>query len=718
MLYKKVAYILIAIIASFALELTCMSSIPNGTESNLVGNVSELYPKYSPNFYGYDISGDRFIAINNDPQMLFTGINSVVGSLHIIFKFPLTQDTVIQVYYAEAGAKLSEANSTIITGEMGSTDVFLDLPVNEYSTLRVDINGGFTLSRIDISDCHVNRITVNKKLSLIRFLVILIIMIGLLILLYKTGYLKKVSYHSKCFVKDVRKSISKSKTRLLIRAITIIGIILLGAISEYTIAHVILPNSSFFNVYRFLFILTVYLIVFSFVILRKVIADKPEQLFLLISLITGSLFSFALPINTNISWDDQTHYYWAVEQSYFDSVRFTGADNFMINISLPKTFSIEEIEIQKDTINKEYNIGYISNLKKSPRSYLKIYSRVGHLPSAIFLFIGRALGLPFSIIFILGRWANLLVFSVVVCFAIKKLKSGKMIMSVIALFPTSLFLASNYSYDYWITCFIMLGMAYFISEIQQPNKPITLKETIIMIGSFVIGLGPKPIYFPVLLLPFLLEKRKFKSYIFYKKYRTALVLSILFVLASFMLPFIISGGGTGDLRGGLQVNPSNQVKFILSNPLKYSYILINFLKDYLSFDLSKDYMVFFAYLGYGKYHMLLLITLFIVVFTDKNEFDSKSNRLKIKLSIISVFFLSIILVATALYVSFTPVAQYTIAGVQPRYLIPLLFPLLSVIGSDKIINKINRTCYNSIVFGLCSFILLSGFWQACISKYY
>ncbi len=60
----------------------------------------------------------------------------------------------------------------------------------------------------------------------------------------------------------------------------------------------------------------------------------------------------------------------------------------------------------------------------------------------------------------------LLTYALTVYFAIRKLKSGKMIMSVIALFPTNIVLASNYSYDPWVTGFSLLGTAYFVSEMQ------------------------------------------------------------------------------------------------------------------------------------------------------------------------------------------------------------------------------------------------------------
>ena len=50
----------------------------------------------------------------------------------------------------------------------------------------------------------------------------------------------------------------------------------------------------------------------------------------------------------------------------------------------------------------------------------------------------------------------------------------------------------------------------------------------------------------------------------------------------------------------------------------------------------------------------------------------------------------VVLVATALYISFTAVGADYIAGCQPRYLLPLLFPMAYFIGVDGVTTKINK----------------------------
>ena len=60
-----------------------------------------------------------------------------------------------------------------------------------------------------------------------------------------------------------------------------------------------------------------------------------------------------------------------------------------------------------------------------------------------------------------------LVYSLCCSFSMKRLHSGKMILAVVAMFPTSLFIASNYSYDTWVIGFVMIGMAYLWATVRK-----------------------------------------------------------------------------------------------------------------------------------------------------------------------------------------------------------------------------------------------------------
>lgn len=465
-----------------------------------------------------------------------------------------------------------------------------------------------------------------------------------------------------------------------------------------------------FNQYRFLLIAAILLLTAFFVVFRKKIGQYPEIAFLVMSLVCGSLLAVSEP-KKYVSWDEQIHF------KRTEKMSLAVIGGYSRPNSVSSSFSLDEQKL----INEEVDGKYKKALTKSNDGWPSIatsYHNLGYLPSSLAMILSGILHLPYHVIFVLGRLVNVLLFSVVVFFAIRKLKSGKMIMSVIALFPTSIFLAANYGYDSWLTAFTMLGLAYLFSELQQPEKKMTVRDMAIMIGVFVIGLGPKAIYFPLMLFLFLFKPSKFESLSQYKKFMWASALSILFVVGSFMAPFVIGGPGEGDKRGGSAVNASDQVNFILSQPVEYSKILFNFMKVYINPQNADGLVSFFAYLGMTKYFWLVMLVLAIVVLTDKNEFDKKTATLKVRIWVIGIYLMTVALISSALYVSFTAVRSDTIAGVQPRYLIPLLFPLLFVLGSSRIKNPFNKNIYNTIIFVAMSFVLLQGIWDLIIRNYH
>lgn len=485
---------------------------------------------------------------------------------------------------------------------------------------------------------------------------------------------------------------------------------------QVSIAQIKIDNSYYFNPYRFLFICVVDALLLILFLLRKRIGQNPEYGFLAVALLCGTLIAMS-ETRSYVSWDERIHYKGADKISLKNIIKKDTVDIYSRANSIPCSYSIKEQQNIDEYFDHDYAKGVAKN-KTGKFSLTEAYNEIGYWPSALALMLGRLIDLPSHIIFVFGRWINVIFFSLIVFWAIRKLKTGKMIMAIIALFPTSIFLASNYGYDSWVTAFSMLGLAYVFSELQQPEKKITAREMAIMIGAFVIGFGPKAIYFPLMFLLFLLRPAKFDSPKQYKKFMLAVSVAIVFVVGSFMLPFMIAGPGNGDGRGGDAVDSTEQVRFILSDPIVYSKILFNFIKGYINPLNAADMIAFFAYLGGMKGFGIISTLLLVAVFTDKNEYDEKTANLKTRLLVVGIFLATVALIATALYVAFTAVRSPIIVGVQPRYLIPLIFPLLFVAGSSRLKNAINKNIYNMIIFGISASVLLQGIWVLITNLYY
>ena len=111
-----------------------------------------------------------------------------------------------------------------------------------------------------------------------------------------------------------------------------------------------------------------------------------------------------------------------------------------------------------------------------------------------------------------------------------------------------------------------------------------------------------------------------------------------------------------------------------------------------------------AYLGtadilWGSVSILMII---FCTLLDKSEHDEFKGSVLVRGVSVLTAFASVCLVATALYVSFTPVGLETINGCQWRYIIPILIPFCCFVGSARIKNNMDRRVMSGIVFGtLC-----------------
>ena len=525
-----------------------------------------------------------------------------------------------------------------------------------------------------------------------------------------------------------------------------------------------------FNRYIFTFVLISCLAGFMIFILRKYLKYKPENVFLVVMLLIGFLYIFALPAEAEISWDESIHYWRAVGLSHPTTGYANAAEGWLywhsgIPFGMPN--EIKNLDTLHEMVQGIYDTGKI--IPADTDVLGKIYF-IAYIPSAIALKLGRALHLPFEDIFRAGAGANMIVYISTIYFAMKRLKSGKMILAVISASVTSVFLASVYSTDTWIIGFTILGFSYFLGCMQD-NRKIKNHDLIIMLFSFGVAFMPKSIYFPLFLLflflppkfftsnrqyryfvsgcfafmgalagsmifplvflipiggiifviadlvGIFLQRCSFKGKILFFSVSFLCVLCLGFFLLKMVMPAVV---GVGDLRGGEGVNSAKQIAYILENPLEFIRMLLRFLKNhYLSFTVNwKTVFTTFGYIGSTKMEVIALVLLLIVAVTDKNKEDSWYSYRLVSLTTIFVVLSIIVLMATALYISYTPVGLNTVLGLQPRYLLPLGYPLFIMLGSGNIRNYINRRLYNGCVIGISGFVLLYSLWEIVILGYH
>ena len=563
----------------------------------------------------------------------------------------------------------------------------------------------------------INFLDIHTVVNLINIYIILTIMIFIVcFVFYKINRIWKNREQIAIYLKKNKKNILQFLA--LVVADIIIGIVLELLIS-FIIEHQVNSLGKYFNSFRFCYITCIMLVAEEILFYAKKKIETIESLFVYVMLTIGCMLILTQPIVAAVNWDGQIHYDRTVSMAYLTEVDYTKADNDMSLISYD--FSDNMLVMKKNYASSAEYADKVF-MKKS-KQYTISYTSFSYIPAAMAYRVGRLVHAPFWFTFSLGRMTNLALYTYLLYKAVKKLKWGKMICAIIGLFPTSLFLATNYGYDHWVTVFSILGIAYIIGEMQDTKNKISWKSICIIFGSFFFGYSAKAIYFPMVVLCFMMKKEKFSSKKMCYVFKVCSLALSLLVASSFMIPFLTAGPGTGDARGGSEVNSTEQVKFILTQPWEYTKILLRFLfVEYLNPIYSSGYTNAMAYLGTGSFGVLSFLALILSIFIGRNKEEKDILTVPNRIWAIVLVFGTVCLVATALYVSFTPVAYNTVNGCQYRYIIPILFPLLYFFDyykiSEWISKKISIRNSNVILTFLSVLALFLTYYQIWIGKLY
>lgn len=510
-------------------------------------------------------------------------------------------------------------------------------------------------------------------------------------------------------------------------SLSMIGIVIVSAIIEIIVSHLVVGKNSlgeYFVWQRFVIYMCLGLCVFELVLYTKKKIQTIEQLFLCIMLTLGFLLVSTQSNVAGMNWDGQIHYERVHGIAYFTSVENTLMDIDMSTPRFgPKTTRLSEIKsVYDETAKYARVVLYKSHVQLTTNGYLFI----AYIPTAMALRFSRALGLSFAGQMAICRLANFLLYTCLVYEAIKKLKYGKATVMAISMLPTALFIAANFAYDHWVTGFTILMVGYILGEYQEKERLITIKSLLIIFIGGAVGFLPKAIYFPLFLLFWMLPKEKFKSTAKCIWWKAVALFDALLLASTFMLPIITAGTsalGSGDARGGGGVNSTEQLNFILSQPWEYTKILLRFLGvEYLNPLQCSGYTTLMAYLGVGSLSIVSFLIMLFSINIGRNKLGKEPLEWQHRAWTILIIFGTTCLVATALYISFTPVKFETINGCQHRYLLPLLFPVLYMCNitrvSDWINDKISLRLQNVILMSAIAFSVIACYLQVWIGRLY
>jgi uncharacterized membrane protein len=472
------------------------------------------------------------------------------------------------------------------------------------------------------------------------------------------------------------------------------------------VSSITVMNLCEINWFRVAFVFITLCLAYMILFMHRTVTERLEYAFFAISMLMGMLIIVLSPSQFQ-SWDEAIHFNRAYGMTFKDEIEYSKSAYQAYKMEIPLVNTIEE-KIELDTFlhAKNYGVYYI---KDKTDSFVE-YSKRSYLPQAFGLKLGRTLRFSFSIMLAVGKLCNLLVYSIIFALAIRFAKIGKVLLVCIGLLPTSLFLASTFSYDAFITAFIVLGLTLIFNELTDKDTPMNWKVLGLGVAALLIGSFSKAVYIPLLLIVCFMPKEKFTS----KKQRVFFVLAIvvlfLIMMSSFVLPALTNAAGNidagGDERGG-DTSVTRQIQYILEEPVTFVKLLTGSVTEtFGDYFFGYKSRTFFAYMGGNKENLYLisLLVMFFVTLTGDNErILGKWTKAFLGLLMLGV----ILLIWVALYLDFTPVGANVINGVQQRYYIPLMLPFLLLFSSKKIQCNIKQTTYNRIVLGL-NLVVLCG----------
>lgn len=467
---------------------------------------------------------------------------------------------------------------------------------------------------------------------------------------------------------------------------------------EISIDNITIINKYQFNIYTYLFLSLLFLNIFLFIFKKEYFSKHIEKGFLVIALSIGLLLIICEPPFLNASWDDQIHFksiykIGTVKKKYPETV--VDYSDLKIKYSM---FNTNEERMNQIKYNNE-NTGDSKEIVGPKYSSFKF---INYVPISLLYTVCEFLHVPFIIMFLLGKVLYFTIYTIIVYYAIKIIPKHKHLVCLLGLIPTSLFIASNYNYDTFINAFILLFISFFVYEKSRKNDSVNTKLLLISLFGMIIACFTKAIYAPLILILLLLPKEKFENIKKYKLFRIGVIMITIILCSTFVIPTVTNPAEVSDTRGG-DTSEKRQIKSIIKSPVSFVKSFTgNYYYNFSDKMLGKKAVYSFSYfdkksdnsLSNGYTIFLILLLLFILTDNYKEEY----LKPKEKVYILLIVLLIIAFIWGALYLSFTPVGDDVIRGVQGRYFIPLIFPLSICFITNKIINNISKIKYSSILY--------------------
>ena len=183
------------------------------------------------------------------------------------------------------------------------------------------------------------------------------------------------------------------------------------------------------------------------------------------------------------------------------------------------------------------------------------------------------------------------------------------------------------------------------------------------------------------------------------------------LMSTFILPRLLSPGSYGDVRGGA-VDMAAQLNYILSSPFSYLKILLqNIWESLPSYLFGKGVFQMMGHWGTAGFGSVIMIYAVLVIIMEGSTRSSHELSRGQRIGLLPILAMTIGLVWTSMYLTFTVPGSSVIGGVQGRYFIPVLLLIYLLFHTKRIQIQLSERTRNLAVSGISGALLFATVWM-------
>ena len=415
-----------------------------------------------------------------------------------------------------------------------------------------------------------------------------------------------------------------------------------------------------------------------------------EYVFLILTLSLGLIYNCMIPVYAVPDED----YHYMIPRSLASEWTGHGSESGIDNAFMAPDYETDP-GFQARDLNREYMNKYLGWMQEERGTdgatwnevlytYRTEFYRIIYAPMALGIIIGRAIGLPYLMILLLGRAMSLFFYAACGFYAIRRSPIAKELILVLSLFPIFLQQISSFSSDGPINAMTIAvtGACMSLAWREKLDKFSYLDLGIALVFGIILGRCKYAACLPILLLIFLVLISR-------ANIERRLKIAVWVIFAASIAFGTLPGLHTlltqeKVLTPELGTVPYYTLGELLREPYRFFMILGN--TFYLGMD---DYWR--SALGYslGLYEMTIrlhqvvffipLVWMAAVCAGLRHKFSRREKTL-----FFIITFLGMGFAVGGMLIGWTPRTDMVISGIQGRYFLPFFIPMMFVLSPVSI----------------------------------